>query len=265
MVKKNDKDFLQDKPQAKTIAVVGGVGSYAGLDLIKKIYDNTFSYMDVKTDQDYLPVVMLSLPQTILDRSEFLQGKTTENPGYAIANIISQMASIGGEVAGIPCNTAHSSAIFSVVKNNIPAQVRLLNMIEEVARYFYENHSAIKRIGILATNGTNLSQVYSHALKDYDIETIYPAQELQSLVHNAIYDIDYGIKAHSNPVTEKARNDLLFAANHLIDKGAQGIILGCTEIPLAIQKKQFNDIPVVDATKVLATALIRASLGLENI
>lgn len=252
----------KSKPKKKTIAVVGGVGSYAGLDLIKKIYDNTFSYTDVKTDQDYLPVVMLSLPQTILDRSEFLQGKITENPGYAIAHVIREMASIGGEVAGIPCNTAHSSAIFSVVQNNIPEQVRLLNMIEETARHFHENHSIISRIGILATTGTNLSQVYTHALKDHNIETIYPAQEVQSLVHNAIYDIDYGIKAHSHPVSDKAKNDLLSAADHLINKGAQGIILGCTEIPLAIQEKQIKDIPVVDATEVLAKALIRASLGL---
>lgn len=248
----------------KIISVVGGVGSYAGLDLIKKIYDNTSAYIPIEKDQDHLPVLMLSLPEKILDRSEFLQGKITENPGFAIAKIISQMASIGGEVAGIPCNTAHSPAIFSVVQKNIPPQIRLLNMIQEVAKHFSKSFPSIKKIGILATNGTNLSQVYSETLKNYDMETIYPDKEMQNnLVHQAIYDTSYGIKAFSNPVHEKAREDLLHAARQLINAGAEGIVLGCTEIPLAIHEKKLNDVPVVDATEILAKALIRASLGLE--
>ncbi|MEM5774822.1 MAG: aspartate/glutamate racemase family protein, partial [Anaerolineaceae bacterium] len=66
----------------------------------------------------------------------------------------------------------------------------------------------------------------------------------------------YGIKA-AGAGTEKARADLLTAVQHLADKGAQAVILGCTELPLAITEKQKNGIIFLDPTLILARALIR--------
>jgi len=52
----------------KMIGIVGGVGSYAGIDLIKKVYDLT----EASSDQDHLPVSMLSVPHKIIDRTKYL-------------------------------------------------------------------------------------------------------------------------------------------------------------------------------------------------
>ena len=49
-----------------------------------------------------------------------------------------------------------------------------------------------------------------------------------------IFDPVFGIKAQANPVTPQARQNLLNAIGHLRDKGAEAVILGCTELPLAI-------------------------------
>ena len=73
----------------KMIGIVGGIGSYAGIDLIRKIYDLT----DAACDQEHLPVSMLSAPHKIIDRTKYLIGATQINPGIAISEIIDTLIS----------------------------------------------------------------------------------------------------------------------------------------------------------------------------
>ncbi len=238
----------------KMIGIVGGVGSYAGIDLIRKIYDNTVA----RTDQEHLPVSMLSAPHKVKDRTEFLIGKVKENPGIAIAEIITTLSKHGAEIIGIPCNTAHTPKIFNVIKQNTPDEVQLVHLIEEVGKFITDNYPEIKKVGVLSTNGTFIANVYPTILADFGIEAIHPSKEIQKMfVHPAIYAQEYGIKAFSNPVKEKAKKDLLMAASYLSRKGSEAIVLGCTEIPLAITELQIEESLVIDATEVLAKALIR--------
>jgi aspartate racemase len=241
---------------SRMIGIVGGVGSYAGLDLIKKIYDHS----GAASDQEHLPVSMLSVPHKILDRSKFLLNEIMENPAYSIAEIISTLYQNGAEIIGIPCNTAHAPAIFEKILDNIPKQCRIVHLIEEVAAYIKENYPQIEKVGVLSTNGTYTSNIYPLICSKYGIEVIQPAMEIQSMfVHPAIYDPYYGIKANSHPVTERAKNDLLLAASVMARMGAEGIILGCTEIPLAVNQNRIEDSIIIDSTTVLAKALIRES------
>ncbi len=239
------------------LGIVGGVGPYAGLDLAKNVFDNTIA----KTDQEHLPVVMLSLSSTIQDRSEYLLNTVDDNPGEAIAKVILQMEKIGATVAGIPCNTAHAPVIFGLtnqilVENN--AHVKLLNMIDETVKAVRENYPDLKKIGVLSTTGTYQFGIYSGPLQQVGLEAIVPdAQQQESRVHPAIYDKEYGIKAKANPVTEKAREDLLAAIAGLKAKGAQLIIKGCTEITLAVPEKTVLGLPTIDPSVMLARSLIR--------
>lgn len=242
----------------KTIGIVGGIGNYAALDLIKKIYDMT----DAKTDQEHLPIALISEPHRIPDRTDFLLGKIKENPGLAIAEIINTLITMGSSVIGIPCNTAHARPIHDVIKANLHGSFVLIHMIEEVGDYLNTHYPQIDKVGLLATNGTVFSKVYPDILKSYDLEVITPSEEVQhTLVHDSIFNFDYGIKAFSNPVNLIATENLMRAARHLIEKGGDAIILGCTEIPLAINNDKIDDCIVIDPTTILAAALIKASLG----
>ncbi len=240
----------------KMIGIVGGIGSYAGIDLIKKIYDLT----EASCDQDHFPVAMLSAPHKVVDRTEFLRGNIKTNPGHAIHDIIQTLASHGANVIGIPCNTAHASSIFDVITANLPASCTVVNLIDEVGKYLKKHHPKITKVGILGTTGTLISKIYPTLLTHYDIDVIEPSQEIQEMfIHPAIYDKDYGIKALANPISDKAKNNLLTASTYLSRKGAHCIILGCTEIPLAIQEETIENSLILDATKILAKALIRES------
>lgn len=242
---------------SKMIGIVGGVGPYAGLDLAKNVFDNTIA----ATDQDHLPVMMLSHPATILDRTEYLLGQIKINPGKAIAEVILRLEKAGATVAGIPCNTAHEESIFGLTKKVLAeynSRIHLLNMVDETVAALKAQYPEIKHVGILSTTGTWKFGVYAQPLVAAGFTPVaLKAEEQTELVHPAIYDKKYGIKAKSNPVTNKAREDLLAAILQLKEKGAELIIKGCTEIALAIPEKIVEGVHSLDPSIVLARSLIR--------
>ncbi len=244
----------------KLIGVVGGVGSYAGIDLIKKIYDLT----GATCDQEHLPIAMLSIPEITLDRTQYLLGEIETNPGIAIADIITTLATSGAEIIGIPCNTAHAPPIYDYITSHIPDTVQMVHMIEEVGRFLQTEHPGISKVGVLGTNGTLTSQIYPDTLNAFDIEVMLPDNIQQQNVQAAIYNTEYGIKAFANPIKDRARNDLIAAGSALIKAGADAVILGCTEIALALAGRTIDSRMSIDATAVLAAALIRESRRLLN-
>src|SRR5262245_32990820 len=93
----------------KTIGIVGGVGPYAGLDLVKKIFDNT----EAQRDQEHLDVLLINSPRLIDDRTNYIlavrDGKVATdpaldpaNPGCGIVACIRKLAAAGAEVVGVP-------------------------------------------------------------------------------------------------------------------------------------------------------------------
>jgi aspartate racemase len=241
--------------QMAVIGIVGGVGPYAGLDLAQKIFDQT----KAASDQAHLPLALLSLPHRITDRTAFLLGETDENPGVAIAEVIGELYACGATVVGIPCNTAHAAPIFAEIVTNLPPAVTLVHMIDEVGRYIREKHPDCENIGLLSTTGTRLARIYPDTLARYGLNVIQVEEEMQdALIQPAVYHPTYGIKARSHPVTPRARENLEAGMDALAQKGAQAILMGCTEIPLAFSEKRYKGVPLLDSTRILARALIRA-------
>ena len=243
--------------ERRVIGVVGGMGPYAGLDLVRKIFDQTTA----STDQEHLEVILLSTPG-IPDRTGFLLEGRGGNPAPHIAAAVRALDAAGASVAGIPCNTAHAPAIFDAVLQDLEttrSRIQLLSLIAEtVASLAGQRAAGPMRLGVLSTTGTLRTQVYSGPLAAAGFSVIEPADDVQQdLVQRAIYDPAYGIKARSNPVTERARESVLSAIRHLAERGAQAVVLGCTELPLAVGESTVLGLPVIDPAVALARALIR--------
>ena len=238
------------------IGIVGGVGPYAGIDLLKKIYDNTVA----SRDQDHLDTALLSLPSKISDRTDYLEKKTDENPAYAIFNVLQKLERIGVTVAGIPCNSAHSKSIFDVIQRELKktgSTLTLLNMIEETCGFIERYYPDIKSVGVLSTTGTYKSGIYTEILQEKGYRAIVPGLDMQeTLIHPSIYDTNYGIKALSNPVHPRALENLEKGLSFLKRQGAEAVILGCTEISLALSQKRITGMIMIDPTNILARALI---------
>ena len=241
----------------KVIGVISGMGPYAGLDLVRKIFDHT----EATKDQEHLPVALISYPDRIIDRSTFLFGKTDVNPGIALGAIARQLDDAGAVVAGMPCNTAHAPAIFDTIESEIAStghRIRMVHMIRETARHIRDEVPGVKRIGLLSTLAVYRLKLYHTALREVGLEAVEPDDDVQEeVVNRTIFDPVFGIKAQANPVSERARQNLIDAIGHLAERGAEAVILGCTELPLAVTEQTIDGIPVVDPTEVLARALIR--------
>lgn len=241
---------------SKAIGIVGGVGPYAGLDLNRKIFDNTVA----KTDQEHLKVILFSLSADIPDRTKFLFGNERINPADAIFKVLQKLESLGVEVAGIPCNTFHAPEIFDVLIKRLKENrnhIKVIHMIKEVAFFIKKYYPDVNSLGILGTNGTVYSGIYTKVLEPQGFKIIYPSKEVQySMVHPSIYDPIFGIKARSNPVTATATKTIKEAMENIIEQEADCIILACTELPLAIETQPTNGKPIIDPTLILARALI---------
>ncbi|WP_022835807.1 aspartate/glutamate racemase family protein [Salisaeta longa] len=245
------------QPTKEVIGVLGGMGPHAGLDLVRKIFDQT----DARIDQEHLPVALLSYPERIIDRSTFLFGQTDENPAYAMAAIARQLDRVGAVVGAVPCNTAHAPAIFDVMCEEVARtghSIRMLHMIDETVRFMQTHLPDIGCVGTLSTLAVYELGLHRRPMEAAGFEVVTPDTAIQKeVVNQTIFDETYGLKAHSNPVTPKARKQLLYAIDHLREKGADAVVLGCTELPLAPLVGEL-DLPLIDPTEIVARALIEA-------
>ena len=238
----------------KVIGVLGGVGPQAGIDLVSKIFRNT----DANTDQDHLRVILISESDRIVDRTQFLLGETDENPASVLAEVVAKLRAAGAEVVGIPCNTAHAPSIFGEIKRAVEADgdIALVNMVEAITTHVVGR--GLTRLGVLGTNGSYVTRLHRPVLEEHGLEVIYPDEDFQtSVVHEIMYNKEWGVKSTPDRVDPRARHRLDLAIWHLKDRGAEAVLLGCTELPLALSQDRDFGILIVDGNEVLARALVQ--------
>ena len=148
----------------------------------------------------------------------------------------------GATAIVIPCNTAHY--FYDSICNEV--SIPILNIIRETAKYC--KSSGVTRIAVLATEGTAASGAYQKFLDEYEIEVLPLSSDEQSVITHIIFD---QIKSGAEPDLKS----FLRVSNSLIARGAQLIILGCTELSLI--KKQ-NPLPeyFIDSLELLALSAI---------
>ena len=113
----------------------------------------------------------------------------------------------------------------------------------------------IKKAALLGTRYTMEGTFYSEKLAELGVETIIPGEANRTFVHNTIFE--ELAKNIFRPETKLAYLDIF---NRLAEKGAEGVILGCTEIPLLI-KQEDSPLPVFDTTLLHANAAIEMALS----
>jgi len=238
------------------IGVIGGVGPYAGLDFVQKIFANTLA----KKDQDHLNCMLVSCSSIIPDRTTYLlqTNDDVENPALGMFESARRLYLAGVRIASVACNTAHANRIFDpfceMVKKSLPG-FRVINMLEIAADHVRE-FMGIKCLGLLATKGTHKSLVYhEYFTKEDGFILIEPDDKGQEKIHEAIINEDFGIKAHSDNISPQAKNSIKTEIENLAHRGVKAVILGCTELPLAT-KGQTYPVPLIDPGMLAARQLI---------
>lgn len=230
------------------VGVVGGVGPAATVDFVSRIVKNT----PAQCDQDHIKVVVEQNPQ-IPDRTANLAGDG-KDPTVALYAACKKLERSGANIIAIPCNTAH--AFVDRIQRH--TQILIINMLTETIAHIQARYPNVGRIGLLATNGTVQSKLYHDAACAAGLELITPDASHQAILMEVIYGKD-GVKAGH---TGKAcRDRLLCVYDHLSQRNADALILGCTELPLVAPTPSHDEVPLVDPTEILAQKCVSLAMS----
>jgi aspartate racemase len=158
----------------------------------------------------------------------------------------------GADVIVICTNTMHKMALEVMNSVSIP----LLHIADPTANTIVTDK--IKKVALLGTAFTMEQEFYKNRLTDkFGLEVIIPDEADRAVIHDIIYhELCLGI------INENSKKQYLDIIDSLIRKGAEAVILGCTEITMLISQADCN-IPVYDTTRLHAEAAVDFALGDE--
>ncbi|AXG71847.1 aspartate racemase [Kordia sp. SMS9] len=155
----------------------------------------------------------------------------------------------GAKMLLICANTMHLT--IEAVRKNV--SIPVLHIAEATAEKIQEKK--IKTVALLGTKYTMELDFYKDVLISFGIQTLIPNAEEREEVHRVIYEeLSKGI------LKDSSREAYKNCIERLQKEGAQGVILGCTEIPLLI-KQEDSAIPVFDTTTIHATKAIELAFS----
>lgn len=158
---------------------------------------------------------------------------------------VSMVASGGADFYICPDNTAH------IVLERIAADLPLPGLhIAEVVCHEITSHGW-KRAGLLGTKWTMTGPVYARALQQRGVECVIPEAPVRERLNTAIFD-----ELCQAIFNEETTQSFLHAIDDLKSRGAECVILGCTEIPLIVNATN-SPLPILDSTRLLAKYAVK--------
>lgn len=234
------------KPQV--VGILGGMGPAAGADFarlfVRACADHMRARGQVVSDQSFPEHWLAQVP--VPDRSAALDspGFGAHQPLESMLQALSKLAALGATTVAVACNTAH--AWHSALQERFP-QLELLHVAREVASSLASKN--VREVGLLATEGTYRAGLYDQALHAAGVQCHIPQPDEQATLMRGIYS---GVKVGDMALahTSFAQVAEALARRH----GLTTLVLGCTEIPLALRS-----VPGLDALTLEDPAVILAS------
>lgn len=229
--------------------ILGGMGTLATESFIHVLNERT----PIHADQDYLNYLLVN-HATVPDRTDFILGKSEDDPSLAIKEDIQQYSHFQPDFFVLTCNTAHHFFDELQEETDIPILHMPRLAVETVNKKFAKG-TGKTRVGLLATEGTIQTKVYENELTKFDnLEVVLPDAAVQQDVTNLIYR---DVKENHFCNEELFYQILRKMAE---DFSCDVMVLGCTELSLVQEFTQNTKYPVVDAQSELADETIRRAL-----
>lgn len=228
-----------DTVKRPLLGILGGLGPMASA----YFYELICAHTKASCDQDHIDIILSSRASTP-DRTAFITGRSIESPLPYMIEDAKRLEVYGADVIVIPCNTAH----YFVDEIRANVKVSVPSIIEETCLHL--KSCGCKRAGIMATSGTVQSGSYQQQLKACGLKSAIPDEKHQQYLHQLIYE---DVKSGQSPDLDK----FYAVVDHLIQKGCDRLILGCTELSL-INRAVGGDERFCDSLEVLAYTAIKA-------
>lgn len=219
------------------LGVLGGMGPLATVDFLSTLLAVT----PAASDQQQIPTVVWNVPQ-IADRQKALAG-TGPSPLPQLLAGIARLNQAGTSHIVIPCNTAHHwfSALSDV------SRAPLIHIAEATISAVVEASPTPQRIGIIATKGTLDAGWFQRGLQQHGITPVVPDEvELETWFVPGCYAVKRGALAEGGAA-------FVHQAKALFERGAEKLILACTEVPVALRAVNAPFLPLTfDPAQALA-------------
>jgi aspartate racemase len=204
------------------------------------------------TDQA-IPPIFCSNDGRIPDRSDYLLGKGPD-PVPQMARNLALLESAGATIVCVPCNTACAPAILGRLQAK--TKVPIIDLPNEVVRV--ATRLQLRRVIVLATAGTVQARVYQRVCRQQGIQCMAPSDTTQQLVNQAIAAVKRGQMAMARALAHRVQ----LAVS---DLDADGVILGCTELPCLATQLVPEGLTAIDTLQVLAQSCIATLTSKEKI
>lgn len=227
----------------KTIGILGGMGPEATADLYMRIVKICQIKYGAKFDSDYPQIIINSIPLP-----DVVEAKNIDNIYSFLSSGVKILENAGADFIVIACNTVQ----FLVSKLREEIKIPIIGIPEETLKIVKSNN--IKKVGLLATKNTIKMEAFDKEAEKFGMNILTPILEQQNKITNVIMNILSGSKFEQDKLT------LQQIIEDLINRGAEAVIIGCTDLPLIINNNG-SKVLLLDTTEVLAQASVREAFG----
>ncbi len=226
---------MNEDKTSPTVGVIGGMGPAAAIDFMHKVVALT----PAERDEQHVHMILDNDPTVPSRQDALLAGG--EDPGPAIAAIGQRLEVAGADFLVMVCNTAHAFVGPLQSRVRIPL-VSIIDVTVDACRGF-------KRVGVLATDGCIRSRIYQDAMERNDVECVLPTDaEIVQLTA-----VIAAVKAGN--LGDAVVQGTVQVANALVERGAEAIVVGCTEISLFLEPGTLT-VPLLSSTDLLAEYVV---------
>ena len=208
----------------KKIGIIGGLSPESTIKYYQHI---TRKYYERFGDYSYPEILIYSV-----NFQQFINWQKEGNWNNIAEKLVKATQAIhaaGADFGLIAANTMH--IVFDKVQEKSP--IPLISIIEATAAAISKEE--IKTVGLLGTLHTMRERFYKEGLLKYGIMTIVPEPGEQEFINKVIYD-----ELTRGQTNQKSKQAFIKIINELRSRGAEGIVLGCTEIPLLVHQNDCN-------------------------
>ena len=229
----------------KKIGMIGGFGPESTLDYYRLIIDQ---YHQQQGERSLPEVIIYSMDMYTL--LTLVEQKRWDDLTEFLLKGVNTLHKAGADFGIISANTPH--IVYDRLNSSSP--IPLISIVEETSKKAKE--IGLHRVGLLGTSFTMQSDFFQKVFANYNISIVVPREQEQEYIqHKLMTEIELG------QFLEETREGLLTIVKRMVDEDSiQGLILGCTELPLILTKDEFG-IPFLNTTKIHVDSAIRYCLN----
>jgi aspartate racemase len=208
------------------VGIVGGMGPESTVDYYQSIISK---FQEKIGNKEELPELFINSINMYKMFNLLMNGKTEELINY-LAEAVQNLEKIGCDFVVMSANTPH--IVFEQVQQKV--QIPMISIVEET--YKKADELGLERIGLLGTKFTMESDFFKKSFISNQKDIIVPNQSEQEYIHKKIFEeLENGI------VNNETKKEFLNIVTQMINRDdIQGIILGCTELPMLIKNEDLN-------------------------